>query len=108
MSIRLRIIINNLTAILVLNAINMTAGFLLFILFAEPYAGARLRENAQNIAARYFPTGGIVVLILTGVGAVWLIGLTARRVTGPLSKLKRSAAENTLGRRLPVQGMKII
>jgi len=85
----------------------MTAGFLLFMLFAEPYAGARLRENAQNIAARYFPAGGIVVLILTGVGAVWLIGLTARRVTGPLAKLKRSAAEirdGNLGFELAIPG----
>ena len=107
MSIRSRIIINNLTAILVLNAISMTVGFVLFMLFAEPFAGARLRENALFIAARYFPTGGVVVLILTGIGAVWLIGVTARRVTGPLAKLKRSAAEirdGNLGFELAISG----
>ena len=107
MSIRLRIIVNNLTAILVLNALSMTVGFLLFWLVANPYAGDRLAENAAHIAARYFPLGGIAVLILTGIGALWLISVTARRVTGPLSRLKRAVTEirdGNLGHELSVSG----
>jgi signal transduction histidine kinase len=93
MSVRLRIITNSLTAILVLNAVSMAVGFLLFWLVANPYTGERLEENVGTIAARFFPFGGVVVLILTGIGALWVISVTVRRVTSPLQRLKRAAAE---------------
>ena len=107
MSIRLRIVVNSLTAMLVLNALSMTAGFLLFRLIANPYIGDRLSDIAGQIAARYFPLGGIIVLAITGIGALWLISMTARRVTGPLMRLKRAAAEirdGNLGYELAVSG----
>ena len=93
MSVRLRIFTNSLTAILILNAVCMAAGFLLFWLVAAPYVGDRLGENAGSIAARYFPLGGVIVLILTGIGALWVIGVTVRHVSGPLQRLKRAAME---------------
>jgi signal transduction histidine kinase len=93
MSVRLRVLTNSITAILVLNAASMAAGFLLFWLVANPYLGQRLNENSGIIAARYFPLGGVVVLILTGIGAFWVAGVTVRYVTGPLRRLKRAAKE---------------
>ena len=107
MSIRSRIVVNSLTAMLVLNAACMAAGFLLFRLVADPFFGARLSDVSGEIAARYFPLGGIVVLVTTGVGALWMIGVAARRVTGPLARLKRAAAEirdGNLGYELAVSG----
>lgn len=107
MSVRLRMITNSLTAILVLNALSMTAGFLLFRLVADPYIGDRLRENVTDIAARYFPLGGLVVLILTGIGSLWIISVTSRRVTGPLTRVKRAVTEirdGNLGYELAVSG----
>ena len=93
MSVRLRIFTSNLTALLVSNALSVAAGFLLFFLAANPYIGEHLGENAGHIAARYFPMGGIVVLILTGIGSFWVISVTVRYVTGPLQRLKRAAME---------------
>ena len=93
MSVRLRLLTNNLAAILVLNAVSMAVGFLLFWLIANPYIGPRLNENAGHIAARYFTSGGIVVLALTGIGALWVISVNAKRITGPLQRLKRAASE---------------
>ena len=93
MSVRLRVLINSLTAILVHNAISVAAGFLLFWFVANPYIGPRLNENAGDIAARYFSLGGIVVLALTAIGALWLISVNVRRVTAPLKRLKRAVAE---------------
>ena len=107
MSIRLRIIVNNLTAILVLTALSITVGFFLFWLVAVPYIGDRLGENVGHIAASYFPIGGIVTLVLTGIGALWIISVTARHVTGPLLRIKRAAIEirdGNLGYELPVSG----
>ena len=107
MSIRLRINVNTLTAMLVLSALSTTAGFLLFLLVADPYIGERLSENIGHIAARYFPLGGIVALILTGIGAFWVISVTAKRVTGPLQRLKRAIMEirdGNLGYDLVVSG----
>ena len=107
MSIRSRIIANNLAVILVLNALCMTAGFLIFWFVASPFAGERLGENAANIAARYFPLGGIVVLALTTVGAVWGISTTVRRLAAPLARLKRAVTEirdGNLGYELAVPG----
>ena len=107
MSVRLRIFTNSLTAILVLNAISMAVGFLLFWLVASPYIGERLGENAGAIAARYFPLGGVVVLILSGVGALWVISVTVRHVTGPLKRLGQAASEirdGNLGYELAVTG----
>ena len=93
MSVRLRILTNSLTAMLVLSAVSMAAGFLLFWLVANPYIGQRLSENAGHIAARYFAFGGIIVLVLTGIGAMWIISVNIRRVTGPLQRLKRAVSE---------------
>ena len=93
MSVRLRVISNTLTAILVLNAVSMAVGFLLFRVVANPYIGDRLSENSWHIAARYFSIGGVVVLALTGVGALWVVSVTVRRVTSPLRRLKRAASE---------------
>ena len=93
MSVRLRLFTNSLTAIIILNAVSMAAGFLLFWLVANPYIGPRLNENAGHIAAQYFALGGIVVLALTGIGAFWVISVNVRRVTGPLQRLKRALAE---------------
>jgi len=92
---------------LVLNALSAAVGFLLFWLVANPYIGDRLDENAGHIAARYFPLEGIAVLILTGIGAIWIISVAARRVTGPLRRLKRAASEicdGNLGYELVVSG----
>jgi len=107
MSVRLRIVVNNLTAILALNALGVTLGFLLFWFAASPYAGERLGESSGYIAARYFPLAGIVVVILTGIGVLWITGVTARRVTGPLRRLKRAVSEirdGNLGYELAVSG----
>ena len=93
MSVRLRIFTNFLVAILVFNTVSMAIGFLLFWLAASPYVGERLGENAGHIAARYFPLGGIIVLILTGIGTLWIISVTVRHVTGPLKRLKQAATE---------------
>ena len=93
MSIRLRMFTNVLTAILVLIAIGVAAGFLLFWLSANPYIGERLSENTGDIAARYFMLGGVVIVILTGIGAFWIISVTVRHVTGPLKRLKQAASE---------------
>ena len=107
MSIRSRIIINNLAAMLVLNALSITAGFLLFWFAASPFVGDRLTDNAAYVAARYFPLGGVAALIMTGIGAFWIIGVTARRVTGPLTRLKKAATEirdGNLGYEMAVTG----
>ena len=93
MSVRLRLLTNSLSAILVLCAASMAAGFLLFWLAANPYVGPRLSENAGHIAARYFSLGGVVVLSLTGIGALWVVSANIRRVAGPLLRLKRAVAE---------------
>jgi signal transduction histidine kinase len=92
---------------LVLNALSMAVGFLLFRSVADQYVGARLTDTLGLIAAQYFPIGGIITLVLTGVGALWMIGVAARRVTGPLARLKRAAAEirdGNLGYELAVSG----
>ena len=93
MSVRLRIIFSNLTAILVLSTLSMSVGFLLFWLIAAPLVGGRLNDNLGHIAAWYFLLGGIVVLVLSGIGALWVISFTAKRVTGPLTRLKRAVSE---------------
>ena len=90
MSVRLRVFTNSLTAILVLCAVSMAMGFLLFWFVAGPYIGPRLNENMGAIAARYFLLGGGLVLILTVIGAIWVISVNVRHVTGPLRRLKRS------------------
>jgi len=85
----------------------MAAGYLLFWFAANPYAGERLVSNAGLIAAQYFTLGGFVVLILTGIGALWAIGVTARHITGPLRRLKLAASEirdGNLGYELSVSG----
>ena len=107
MSIRSRIIVSNLTAILVLSALSITVGFLLFWFIANPYLGERLSENAGPIAARYFPLGGIATLVITVIGAIWAISVTTRRVTGPLRRLKHAVMEirdGNLGHELAVSG----
>ena len=107
MSIRLRIIVSSATAILVLNALSMIFGFLLFWFIANPLVGVRLNDNLGYIAARYFPLGGIVVLILTGLGTLLVIGLTAKRVSAPLMRLKRAVSEirdGNLGYELVISG----
>jgi len=93
MSIRLRIVVNSLTVILVLNALSVIVGFLLFWFVAEPYVGTRLAESMGHIAARYFPLAGISALVLTALGAIWIISVTGRRVLKPLTRLKRAADE---------------
>jgi len=107
MSIRLRIIVNSVTAILVLNALSIAVGFLLFLFVSNPYIGDRLGENAGHIAARYFTLGGIATLVFTMIGALWIISVAARRITGPLARLKRAVTEirdGNLGYELPVSG----
>ena len=107
MSLRLRMITNSITAILVFNTLSIAAGFLLFWFTANPYAGERLGENAGHIAAWYFILSGVVVLTLTGIGAVWVISVTVRHVTGPLQRLKHAASEirdGNLGYELAVTG----
>ena len=107
MSIRLRIIVSNLTAILVLNAFSLAVGFLIFWFAAAPFTGGRLSDNLGQIAARYFPLAGVMVLTLTGIGALWAVSVTARRVTKPLSRLKRAASEirdGNLSHELAVSG----
>jgi len=82
-------------------------GFLLFWFVSNPYLGERLSENAGHIAARYFPLAGIATLGITAIGAAWAIGVTTRRVTAPLRRLKRAAMEirdGNLGHELPVSG----
>jgi len=93
MSIRLRIFTNFLTAILVLVAVGVAAGFLLFWVSANPYIGDRIGDNAGSIAAQYFLLGGIVIAVLTIIGALWLISVTVRHVTSPLGRLKKAASE---------------
>jgi len=93
MSVRLRIVVSNITAILVLSTLSIAVGFLLFWLIAAPLVGGRLNDNLGHIAAWYFLLGGIVVLVLAGIGALWIISVTARRVTGPLNRLKRAVSE---------------
>ncbi|MCL2163842.1 MAG: HAMP domain-containing histidine kinase, partial [Oscillospiraceae bacterium] len=107
MSVRLRIFSNTLTAIFFLNAVCMAMGFMLFWFAADPYTGGRLSENANYIAIQYFSLGAIVVLALSGIGALWVIAVTVRHVTGPLRKLKRAASEiqkGNLNYELPVTG----
>ena len=93
MSVRLRVIATSLTAILVLSAVGIAVGFLLFWFAAGPFAGQRLSDNAGQIAARYFLFGGIAVLIITGIGALWVISVNIRHVTGPLQRLNRAVLE---------------
>ena len=107
MSIRSRIIANNLAVILVLNTLCMAACFLIFWVAASPFAGEHIGENAAHIAARYFPFGAAVALALTLVGAICVVSVTARRVAGPLARLKRAAfeiREGNLGYELAVSG----
>lgn len=107
MSIRSRIVVNSLTAMLVLNAISIAVGFVLFQFVAAPYVGTRLADATGEIAARYFLLGGLITLLTTGVGALWMIGVAARRVTGPLARLKHAMSEvrdGNLGYELAVSG----
>jgi nitrogen fixation/metabolism regulation signal transduction histidine kinase len=76
-----------------MNAVSMAVGFLLFWFAANPYTGGRLGENVGYVASQYFSLGGIIVLFLSGIGALWVISVTVRHVTGPLRKLKRAASE---------------
>ena len=93
MSVRLRLFSNSLVAFFVLNAVNLAVGFVLFWLVSGPFACERLAENAGFIAARFFSLGGIVVLVLTGFGALWIIAVNVRRVTVPLRRLKLAVTE---------------
>jgi len=107
MSLRSKMIAQNITAILIFNAISIFFGFLIFWFTAAPYIGERLRENAGNIAARYFIISGFLAFFLTGIGALWVISSTVRYVTGPLQRLKRAATEirdGNLGYELIVSG----
>ena len=107
MSVRLRIFSNFLAAMLTFNALSAAAGFLMFWLAASPYVGERLNENVGYIAARYFSMGSVVVLVLSGVGALWIIGVAVRHVTGPLKRLKKAASEirdGNLGYELAIAG----
>jgi signal transduction histidine kinase len=93
MSLRLRMISGSLVAMLVTTALSMASGFLLFMFAAGPYVGERIGENLEAIASRYFLLGAVVVLALTGFGALRLIVVTIKHVTGPLRRLKRAAEE---------------
>jgi len=93
MSVRLRLITTSITAVLVLCAISAGAGFLVFWLVSSPFIGSRLAENLGQISARYFLIIGAVVLVLTGIGAVWVISVNIRHVAGPLQRLKKAAME---------------
>ncbi|MCL2045987.1 MAG: HAMP domain-containing histidine kinase [Oscillospiraceae bacterium] len=93
MSVRIRIFLSSITAILVINAVSMAAGFLLFYFIANPYSGQRLRENIGYITARYFTMGGLVMLLISGVGALWIIAVNIKRVTSPLERLKQAVSE---------------
>jgi len=107
MSVRLRIITTGITAILVFNTLSIAAGFILFWFTASPYIGERVGENMAAIAAWYFIIGGVVVLALTGLGALWLISVTVRHVSGPLQRLKYAASQirdGNLGYELVVSG----
>jgi len=107
MSVRLRIIVSSVTAILVLNTLSIIASFLIFWIVANPLIGVRLNDNLGYIAVRFFPLGGIVVLVMTGIGALLFIGLTAKRVAGPMVRLKRAVSEirdGNLGHELVISG----
>jgi signal transduction histidine kinase len=107
MSLRSKMIAQNITAILVFNTISISVGFLVFWFTAVPYIGDRLRENAGHIAAWYFIIGGFAVFILTVIGALWVINATVSHVSGPLQRLKRAAIEirdGNLGYELVVTG----
>ena len=107
MSTRLRILTNSVTAILVFNAFSMAAGYLLYWLISYPYIGDRIGEDARHVAARYFSLGGVVVLIFTGIAALWVVSVTVRHVTGPLHRIKQAASEirdGNLNHELAVSG----
>ena len=93
MSVRLRIFSNYLMSILLFCAVAISGGFLLFWFAASPYVGERLIDNSRYIAARYFSLGGVFVLILTGLAALWIVSVTVRHVTGPLKRLTQAASE---------------
>jgi signal transduction histidine kinase len=107
MSVRLRLITASLTAMLVLNVLGLSMGFLLYTIVAGPFLGGRLQENVGPIAARYFPVTAVVALGLAALGSLWILAVTIRHVVGPLQKLKRAAGEirdGNLGYELAVLG----
>ena len=93
MSIRLRLLSTSLMAVFVLCAVSMGFGFLVFWLVSNPFLGQRLTDNLGQIAAQYFLFGGVAVLLLTGIGAVWIISVNARHMASPLHRLKKAAME---------------
>ena len=107
MSVRLRMITNSLLAMLVINVISMAIGFLIFRTVVDPYVNVYIGKHTGDIAARYFLVGGIVVLVLTGIGSLWIIGVAVSHLTNPLNRLKRAASEirdGNLGYELVVSG----
>ena len=93
MSMRLRIIGAGLSSIIVLVSVGVASGFVVFWLVSTPFAGARFTENISHIAARYFLYGGLMVLALVGIGAIWLVRINSRYIASPLRRLKKAATE---------------
>lgn len=93
MSVRVKLIASSLTALLTLLAMSAGGCFLLFWNSAAPYTGPRLGENLGMIAARYFPLALVLLLILTGVGALWILASSVKSLVRPLRRLRRAALE---------------
>ena len=93
MSVRLRIFTGLLTAILVLGAVSLAMGFLIFLASANMFFDGRLTENIGQIAARYFLFGGVFLILLTAIGGIWISAIIIRHVTKPLGRLKKAANE---------------
>ena len=93
MSVRLRVFSGILVAIFVLCSLAVAMSFLVFLTSVNLILDIPLTAHIGQIAARYFSIGGILLVILTGVGAMWAIAVLIRNVTKPLSKLKKAASE---------------
>jgi signal transduction histidine kinase len=85
----------------------MAAGYALFWLVAGSFIEGRLNQYAGYIAAWYFIFGSIVVLGISGVGALWVTGIVIRHIARPLQRLKHAVAavrDGDLGYDLPISG----
>ena len=93
MSARFKLLGNNIMMIIALLAFCVCGAFILFALAAAPYAGQQITENLGAILARFFPTAGILVLCLTGIGLIWMYWSAIKSYIMPLQRLKLAAAE---------------
>lgn len=108
MRIRNRLLTRQIAVLLITEALCFGTAFLAFFLTASPLVGERrLAQNLGQIAARYFPAAGVMLLVFGACGVAVLAVASLRRVYAPLGRLKQAALrirDGNLNYELPAAG----